>query len=399
MTLYILEPREPLIARDGRPFGADPGAKASTLPFPMPSTITGVTRTRAGTDMATGHFQNSHVSQLLSQSVRGPILVNPTTLEFFAPAPNDALMLKDGTIKYLLPKKFPRDVISDLESDLMPMMLQNPEQEKPNDKAPKFWRWGVFEQWLLKPEEIKPRTFQVTPATQQTKAEVKSTDPENLLIGFKALPVQTRSHVSLDHDSQTAINSALFQTSGLEFIHQSAQLSSATPLALAIETSLDIPNQIAPAGGERRLVRWEKQHGQLPQAPQGLLEQIKSDQACRVILLTPAHFQQGYRPTWLLEGLTNHGINTHLKAVACGRPVVVSGWDFVKDKPKPTRRLVPAGSVYYLKLEFLENPDIKSWLSEIWLQGVSDEAQDRLDGFGIAAIGTWQPEQEVSHAS
>ncbi len=399
MTLYTLEPRDPLIARDGRPFGADPGAKASTLPFPMPSTIAGVTRTRAGTDKNTGLFQKSKIAQLLGQAVRGPILVNPITLEFFAPAPNDALMLKDGTVKCLLPKKFPKGVISDLETDLVPVMMQNSEQEKPNDKAPKFWYWSFFEQWLLTPEEIKPKMYEVTPALQNTPAELKTTDPENLLIGLKALSVQTRSHVSIGHETQTAINSALFQTSGLEFIHQSDRISSAIPLALAIETKLEIPNQISPAGGERRLARWQKQHGQLPQVPQGLLEQIKTDSACRIILLTPAHFLQGYRPTWLLKGQTHNGIQAHLKAVACGRPAVVSGWDFVKDKPKPTRRLAPAGSVYYLKLEFLENLNLQNWLDEIWLQGISDENQDRLDGFGIATIGTWNEGKEVTYAS
>lgn len=398
MTLYLLEPRDPMIARDGRPFSADPGAKASTLPFPMPSTVTGIARTRAGTTPNTGLFETSKIAWLLKQKIRGPILVNPLTLEFFAPTPNDALMLKDGTVKRLLPKKFPEGVLSDLEPDLMPVMMQNPEQEKPNDKAPKFWHWSVFEHWLMTPQELKPNTYQ-TPATTDSPAQTNPTDPDHLLIGIKALPVQTRSHVSIGHESQTATDGALFQTSGLEFVQQPHNLSSLTPLALAIESSLEIANQIAPAGGERRLARWQKHAGNLPQAPSNLLEQIQDAKACRVILLTPAHFEQGYRPTWLLEQQTHNGVKAQLKAVSCGRAIVVSGWDFVKNKPKPTRRLAPAGSVYYLKLEFLENVNLKNWLGELWLQGISDNEQDRLDGFGIAAIGTWNEGKEVKYAS
>ena len=38
MTIWLVEPRDPLIVREGRPFGPDPGAWATSLPFPFPST-------------------------------------------------------------------------------------------------------------------------------------------------------------------------------------------------------------------------------------------------------------------------------------------------------------------------------------------------------------------------
>ena len=41
--VFIVEPRDPFIARDGKPFGV--GVSAATLPFPFPSTTTGGVRT------------------------------------------------------------------------------------------------------------------------------------------------------------------------------------------------------------------------------------------------------------------------------------------------------------------------------------------------------------------
>ena len=56
MTTWIIEPHDPLIFRDGRPFGPNPGARAKTLSFPFPSTTTGGVRTRAGLDKDKGTF-------------------------------------------------------------------------------------------------------------------------------------------------------------------------------------------------------------------------------------------------------------------------------------------------------------------------------------------------------
>ena len=75
MTGWIIEPYEPLIVRDGRPFGRQPGVLAVSLPFPFPATTTGATRNRAGSDeygifRATG----DQLQALKKIQVRGPLL-------------------------------------------------------------------------------------------------------------------------------------------------------------------------------------------------------------------------------------------------------------------------------------------------------------------------------------
>jgi CRISPR-associated protein Cmr3 len=68
------------------------------------------------------------------------------------------------------------------------------------------------------------------------------------------------------------------------------------------------------------------------------------------------------------------------------RPETISGWDFETRRPKASRRLVSAGSVYWLELH--GEPDARvGWAREVWMQNVSDEDQDKRDGFGLAVVG------------
>src|SRR5690606_15924267 len=105
---------------------------------------------------------------------------------------------------------------------------------------------------------------------------------------------ETRTHVSIDPETQTAISGALFQTSGMEFIQlkPDAPLSKSRQLAFAVETAAELVNGLGFLGGERRVIRWKNTHGEkakLPECPQELKDQIKHDGHCRLILTTPAY--------------------------------------------------------------------------------------------------------------
>ena len=99
--LWIIEPRDPFIARDGKPFGR--GTNASTLPFPFPSTTTGGVRTRAG--LAEGSFldemgQPNHnlIQKVKEIAAKGSLLVELDCQgeieQWLADAPADALLCK-----------------------------------------------------------------------------------------------------------------------------------------------------------------------------------------------------------------------------------------------------------------------------------------------------------------
>jgi CRISPR-associated protein Cmr3 len=393
MTIWIIEPHDPLIVRDGRPFGPDPGARAVSLTFPFPSTTTGAVRTQAGRD-ADGQF-TADSAKMKQVAVRGPLLVEYLQTnnaeagewQFLAPAPADALLLEPKEEEgqpagqqphcyRLMPQPGPDGAITDLDTKYadLNLTLVGPVQhnpQKPVKHAPAFWRWNHFEQWLTNPPDEQ------------------SVDLADL--GHSGPTRESRIHIQRDPTSRTAEERKLFETSGLEFTHPGqgmARLRDARRLALAVETDKVIqhPCPVDYLGGERRLVTWRVGNRELPTCPPELREQIIADKACRLILLTPAHFTAGFSPTWLC--VPRHGVTATLQAIAIQRPQVVSGWDFVQRKPKPTRRLAPAGSVLFLKLDG-DRDAIADWIDQTWMQCVSDDDQDRCDGFGLAVLGRY----------
>ncbi|MBV8857226.1 MAG: type III-B CRISPR module-associated protein Cmr3 [Acidobacteria bacterium] len=398
MAVWIIEPRDPLIVRDARPFGNIAGTRATSLDFPFPSTTTGGARTRAG--LVDGIFDKVLIDSVKQISVRGPLLAELGEdgeikgLLFTSPA--DALLLKpdhaptpgigdaDDEDRAQLIRLYPLDPnpgltnISDVGQNLMPLGSASPSKGKPHEGAPRYWHWSVLRDWLLSPEAEKPVSLRE--------------------LGHDGPLKETRTHVRIQRGTQTAEDSALFQTSGLEFHRaeltaRGGGLGGGKRLALVVEVDengrgQNIEEGLAPFGGERRLVMWRKSAASLPTCPAELRRQIAQDRHCRLLLLTPACFGQGVIPQWLTEELG--GVRPELKALASGRMKVVSGWDFARGKsgePKPTRRLVPAGAVIFLKLK--GEGDIGRWVEETWMSCVSDEVIDRADGFGLAVLGTW----------
>ncbi len=397
MTNWTIEPHDSLIARDGRPFTPDPGARAATLSFLFPSTTAGAFRTMVGLKRSAAF---SDWQSLLHITVHGPLLVNlandDAIADWFAPAPADAVAFKADehiTLRRLVPLTMPEGWNTDLAekpgtpADLKPVGLPSPRVEKAV-KTPQFWRWKQFEQWLREPE------------TLEEQSPMSSSD-----LGLPGLPRDERVQIARDRTTRTARDEHLFSTQGLSF----TLMENGHPLRLGLailtpETVLATDSFVAPLGGERRLASWRASTQDFPQCPSAIADQIAHDRSCRLVLLTPAFFAQGYIPNWLVQ--PHHDVTPTLQAIAIDRPQVVSGWDLAKSKPKPSRRLAPAGTVLFLKLDGTPEA-IQQWTNALWMQCVSDDEpsgdpnQCRNDGFGLAALGTWDGAlrlMEVNHA-
>ncbi len=376
MTLWTITPRDPLIFRDGKPFNAGFGARANSLSFPFPATIAGAVRTLAGSDSQTGKFDTSRIEEVRGYAIRGPLLVgsDEKKIEYLFPAPADALLLKveKEQEKAHLLQLLPIALAENEKTDLKALKLVAPTEAtkgKPHRMAPRFWREEIFINWLGKPKN----------------GEVSI---EN--IGHQGPISESRMHVQMDSSSGVGVDGALFQTSGLEFSHLETTgkssrilLSRVKKLALAVETDAPIYEGMGFLGGERRTAEWQKTDSKLPKCPPEIKKEIARTGACRLVLLTPAYFEQGYLPTWLKENYV-----FDILSVALPRHQIISGWNYEKKAPKATRKLVPAGSVYFLKFE--ENAE--KFAEEIWMQNISDGNQNRLDGFGLAVLGTWDGE-------
>ncbi|KAF0250253.1 MAG: hypothetical protein FD167_348 [bacterium] len=394
MAIWIIEPRDPVIFRDGRPFGSIPGAKASTLPFPFPSTIAGGVRTRAGSN-SQGVFQKDKTEEVKNISVKGPFLVelnkDQDIHKWLFPTPLDALVLnldpistEKVKIKKLTPIELPSAALTDLTikfANLSLIGMPSPDPNKPHNEAPRFWYWEQFSNWLM---------------------DAKDNDEVLLAeLGHNGPLFESRTHVRIIPQTQTAQEGVLFQTRGLEFTRLIEPNNCNNPtsllnLAMALETNTSLIDGITTLGGEQRMVFWQKsqQINPFAQCPENIRKQILEKGACRIVLLTPGYFKDICNPI-CLQNITPNVTNPTLKAVAVSKPQVISGWDFEHNRPKPTRRLATAGTVFFLKFE--PKPDVQTiekWIDSIWMNPISDDAQSCLDGFGLAVLGTWSGENE-----
>lgn len=395
MSNWIIEPRDPLIARDGRPFGPVPGARAASLSFPFPSTIAGGVRTRLGLNND-GIFDSSLILRLKRIGIRGPLLVelndegdiNDSGL--LCPAPLDALLFEgeseDKNTAYrkrLVPLRLPSGGATNLTAGLAPVGLVESDSRKPHGRSPRFWHWEQFLKWLQ-------------PPAYNSAAEGEAMTLRSL--GHNGLTSENRTHVGIEPAHQSAIEGALFQTRGLEFT-MNAKLDDSgkadlrrMALMVVVEDQVDaegclsIKGGLAPLGGERRLVNWRQSQATLPECPSALLAAIVRTKCCRLVLLTPAHFEQGSTPRWLTE--PRNGVAAQLSALVIGRAEVVSGWDLQANSPKPTRRLAPAGTTMFLKLDG-DAGAVEKWVTTTWMQNISDDDTHRRDGFGLCALGVW----------
>lgn len=367
---YTLEPHDPIVLGDGRSIGAN--TMTGTMDLPFPSTLAGLMRTTLGLGND-GPFDATKIPELLNQSLVGPLLTRlEPSPELYVPAPADALFLTvegqatRGIRRRLTPIAANPDEATDLDPSLHPVGLPDLVLDKPC-AGPRYWRWSRFEQWLVSP----PR-----PAARD---EVDLDD-----LGLRSLQHEERIHVALDSKTRTVIDGAMFRTKGVRYTHRTEGRFERFGLRFAWSGSNKaLEKRVLSLGGERRLSGLTTSKTGFPSPSKDLINAIERNRRVRLVLLTPAIFDLGFRPT--------HFPDAKLIACAVGRPSVVSGWDhcrtdrYPRGRPKPSRRCAPAGSVYWLELQ--PEVDVKRWVDEHWFKNISTHEQDRRDGFGLAVVG------------
>ncbi|HYT92546.1 MAG TPA: type III-B CRISPR module-associated Cmr3 family protein [Gemmataceae bacterium] len=400
VTLQITA-RDPIVARDGRPFGAGQGNRMRGLGWPLPSVVAGSFRTVLVKANPSLDFADKMPQRLMRIEVAG---VFPTFKnELYLPSPSDAVAepSEDGKAIKLVHRVTPQPNVGgcDFPDDLplQPVVISE-DQAKRDFKprpVPAWWPVGKLTEWLLR----KPVTFDAT--------------------FLNAAIQETRDHVCLDADTGTAAEGELFTTAGLNVTHlprygveeskpvqeRFAEVS-LTGRVTITEHDFDHLNALStwhPLGGERRLVHWkagDPVNGWT--CPDAVKSELASATRIRMVLATPAIFEHGWRPGWLdASTLTGEpfgdGPTLKLVGVSNSRWKAVSGWSLAKINsrgeldpngkpgPKAIRRMVPAGGVYFFEVTRGE----AAALADHWLKSVSDGDQERRDGFGLAVWGTW----------
>lgn len=370
MNTYQLTPLAPLVFRSGRPFGVGGRDGAN---FPWPSAWAGLLRTQYMDDQAMRPpLDTAQVAELRALAAAGPLLAcrQGKTLTPLIPKPADALYLADSAgdigIHALRPQPLLPGCGCDLPAGLLPLQLDHDAPESKPQAGPQWWPLDQLLAW----RGGRPLDFNALDTSQPGQED--------------------RTHVALNRATLAADPGQLFQTQGLDFGKtrlESGGYGDADWVMLG-RSAADIGARMVAFGGERRLSHLEKlEHDPLalPDPQRTALAQLKPGSRLSVTLATPALFTQGWRPGWLGDDLTGdvpgiNGLRLKLIAAAVERWQGISGWDLAQGGAKPARKAVAAGAVYWF--EILAAPAGSP--EKLWLHPLSDDEQDRRDGFGLA---------------
>lgn len=419
LTLYGFAALDGSIFRAGQLFGSldQPGAQYD---WPMPSTVAGFVRaaiveasgqTRAlyePTESPTSPaFSHDRVRAIGVRSVG--MLVNgidadeirePTNsnVDLLLPAPGDAVFVgpsrEQARLHRLVPRNAGDTARCNLAHELRPLELSGVGEGAAPEKplaAPTFWNWNSLMQWLEDGQLRSHSLPQMPPAAGQFA-----------LAGAR----DVRTHTRIDPETRVASDESLRQTNvgttraPTENGSQSVGYrQSFAAMIDPIADGITVPSQLAGTTsrlgtGQKVATVWRTTMKLAPplSLERPLFNLLKRDQIIRMILITPGLFRHnGWCPDWLSaasdsEPLKGHiplsGIAVQLVAAAVGKSTWHAGRRMAGNAMLPSMRVVPAGSVYWLKVT-----DKPKSLRPSWLQSMATDPQDRADGWAIALFG------------
>lgn len=344
---WLLEPRDPVVFGDGARVPAL--APRHRFLLPPQGTFAGMVRTRFVAGQA--DVSREDARGLLAIRLRGPWLARSRsagqTPELWLPIPADVMAVRheDGE-SYLAGKLLlagpGEGALWPGGTSALPMLVQNVERLEGGTKTsrPKFpfWPFDEVVQWNLDPRSL---------------SSVKKRD-------HRPIRPEYRVHVAIEDTTWTAEPEALFSSAGLRYdagFGLVAEVIDGRGLPVAAGPSPGSPPQLLVLGAEARTVSCivlagscfpsfdipahGKTYREIYRRRIAQLLEEGHRIGLRLQLLTSGCFG-GWQPQWPEE------FRDKLLGVCLDRYIPASGWDLQKKGPRSVRRLVPAGSVYYL---------------------------------------------------
>ena len=371
--------REPLILRDGRPFGDDGAIMAGALQWPMPSTLAGMVRSRIGISRNASFFQNPGAAeQILAvhvESIQPACRAGDGKWQFVYPCPRDLLVCDNAKGGFSLHGfRYTAQGANGVTIPWKNWLVPLPQiQEKPARTQPALWHEAILMKWLTDPGHM--------PASVSLDK-----------LGWP-LPHQDRQiHCCIDRASGSAADGKLWMSSGLcmQGYDATAGIKQwGVAMRLSGYDNDDTVSGPVHLGGDRRLAWVEPLDISWPVCPDALA----NAHYLRLVLTTPGKFG-GWAPEWLLPPDAGAPVETPWVTVP-GTPhrvricsafvprwTPVSGWDYAKECPKAMCKLVPAGAVYVIEIEKPETSlDIAR---QLWGRPL---VSSEIDGYGVCLVG------------
>ncbi|EGQ7701088.1 type III-B CRISPR module-associated protein Cmr3 [Vibrio mimicus] len=383
MLYYLIEPKDPLIIRSGRPFEEISDAQAAR--FPPPSTVAGALRNIHA--RSTGKTLDNKLlkldNELLKLAVTGPLAVKrpingdaPSEEHILVPKPADVQYFYDQQtqLTHLVrskPMAFAEGEGCDLPNGLLPLFAENAPDGKPVS-GPNWWSFNDLAAWR------KGQSVSFERICQN---------------GWMPAEPDIRTHIAINNHSRNVESGKLFQTTGLSMWQQRADHQPFPDACVSILAGIDgdITLPLLNLGGERRLAEVEA-CTLWPSLPSDLAQSITKAKGFTLTFLTPVLFNSGWLPSWLNDELIGtppccQSLTVKLRAAALERWIPQSGWDLVNNTPRAAQKMIPAGATYWFEIEGeATDEDIRS----LWLAHFCDDPQSNLNGFGLALPAAYQ---------
>lgn len=387
-----LVPRDGLFCKDGRGWYTSDVGRSHAWPWPLPPTVRGALRAACGHAIMRSSGERLAPADWEQRTERVAVrallgLRRPPDHDAFSaahrvwPVPQDAFHVIGGAVTPLDPGPEPLLPGLDLHAgdDLDPadeaafQALWRPRSgsdRKPGPR-PDFWSEERMIDWL---------------AGRESPPAPTSCAPEQ----------RREVHVTIDADTGAATPSMLFSS-------QVTEPRDADGHTWALAVRCRLPDEVAWAdmrgrpmglGGRRRLAWMDAADDALFAMPAELRAAFAGSPGLRLVCVTPARFTRG----WLPDGFVardGHYVGTlpgvhvevRLRAALVPRPLDLSNWNTVRNRPHATRRLVAAGAVY-----FFDKADGSAFTAEeharLWLARLGN---DHDDGLGLVVPGRWEP--------
>ena len=382
--ILFLQANDTFFFRDGRPFTKGDQSEGYSIFPPLPSTILGALRTVYIAEYGdlsvfyAGKMANTigTPDSLGSMHLKGAFLAD-TDEGIYYPIPLDLVVKKNEKVNQLYTLK-----VCSKSSNLIF-----------NGSFTNLLRWNEDDEDVESETEGRLEGRNLTEYLLGRQSEIQFTSHEKF--------VQDEPKIGIERDYQTStskdnmlyrINMSRFQSQFLNLDERKAL--SDLGFIVDYKCAEELPeNGLLKLGGEGKSFTY-KQSCQNPDPlateddRKDLKELIRSARVFKLYFATPAIFKNGWLPEWINKNKDTYNakyksLSFELKTAAVGKPISIGGWDMKKNAPKPTRRAVPAGSVYYFKIS--NDTCVDTIIKTFHYKNISD--RQAKEGFGLCFVG------------
>jgi CRISPR-associated protein Cmr3 len=384
---YFINVFDVLSPRGNQNFG-QAGEHASAQLLPWPSVVAG--SVRSSVLAANGHNHGDSIKALVnSQDTLARSLALPgtepsanafqvgkfclaeqgsddkSTASPLIPVPGDVVVTSDGKttrINRIKPAALPTGIENGSTSPALPILRQC----KPAK---------AMQGWFLN-------------ATGWGRYVTGDNIPEDCLV--ESSEVAARRHctgIGMDASARRVIDGQLYTAERIEFKQTTDRR---VGYVARIHNSADLidDNVLLRLGGDGHGASMHQTHLAWPDPP---IQAIAKHRRFALVLLSPGLFSNGFGPTELNDNQwLGKNISATLQASTTGRSETISGWDLLKNQPKPARRFVPAGAVYWFD-NLTGDPEalLAEFPQGSWPDPIAASEQRLIEGFNQVQIVAW----------